>query len=223
MFILIKINFCFSGPAKFVLLGELDFSTENDDARPLKFRIAERKKHPEYKSKSKYNDIALLRLVTEVIFNEYIRPACLPEYSSIELVATATGWGLTEYHQQSSHLLKTDLSLSTHRECNALYSFLKDSHIDRGILNETQICAGRQFGQEDTCQGDSGGPLQVFHHEYFCMYSIVGITSFGLSCGTKVPGVYTRVYPYLDWIENIVWVNRKSDEIVFPRNEWYED
>lgn len=72
-------------------------------------------------------------------------------------------------------------------------------------------------------QGDSGGPLQVFHHEYLCMYSIVGITSFsfGLSCG-KVPGVYTRVYPYLNWIESIVWINRKSDAIVFPKNEWFE-
>lgn len=129
----------------------MDFLTDDDDAHPIKFRVAERKKHPDYKSKSKYNDIALLRLETDVTFNEYIRPACLPEHSSIDLIATATGWGQTEYQSQSSHLLKTELILSTHRECNALYSIVKSRHLDQGILSETQICAGRQFGQEDTC------------------------------------------------------------------------
>lgn len=40
------------------------------------------------------------------------------------------------------------------------------------------------------------------------MYTIVGVTSFGKSCGTiGVPGVYTRIYAYNDWIENIVWPN----------------
>lgn len=56
-------------------------------------------------------------------------------------------------------------------------------------------------------QGDSGGPLQKFHHKHLCMYTIVGVTSFGRYCGTRTPGVYTRVYSYVDWIENIVWPN----------------
>lgn len=55
-------------------------------------------------------------------------------------------------------------------------------------------------------QGDSGGPAQIYHSSVSCMYTIVGVTSFGKVCGTEgVPGVYTRVYSYLDWIENIVW------------------
>lgn len=57
-------------------------------------------------------------------------------------------------------------------------------------------------------QGDSGGPLQSYHTSVSCMYIIDGVTSFGKSCGTLgIPGVYTRVYSYLDWIENIVWPN----------------
>lgn len=68
----------FSGPAKYVLLGEMDYSGENDDAQPVKLNIVERIKHPEYTSRLKYNDIALLQLENDVIFNEYIRPACLP-------------------------------------------------------------------------------------------------------------------------------------------------
>lgn len=56
-------------------------------------------------------------------------------------------------------------------------------------------------------QGDSGGPLQVKkENDYYPIYSVVGVTSFGKACGIKnVPGVYTRVSQYIPWIENIVW------------------
>lgn len=54
-------------------------------------------------------------------------------------------------------------------------------------------------------QGDSGGPLQVQQKRTSSVYSIVGVTSYGTGCGGKSPGVYTRVYSYLDWIESIVW------------------
>lgn len=35
--------------------------------------------------------------------------------------------------------------------------------------------------------------------------TIVGVVSFGVSCGTALPGVYTRVAFYVGWIESIVW------------------
>lgn len=53
-------------------------------------------------------------------------------------------------------------------------------------------------------QGDSGGPLQLRLADPYCMYSQIGIVSFGEVCATK-PGVYTRVSHYISWIENIVW------------------
>lgn len=38
------------------------------------------------------------------------------------------------------------------------------------------------------------------------VYDVVGVTSFGKACGlSNSPGVYTRVYNYLSWIESIVW------------------
>lgn len=55
-------------------------------------------------------------------------------------------------------------------------------------------------------KGDSGGPIQTYHPSVSCMYTIQGVTSFGKICGTEgVPGVYTRIHAYLDWIEEIVW------------------
>ncbi|KAH9628786.1 hypothetical protein HF086_004946 [Spodoptera exigua] len=54
-------------------------------------------------------------------------------------------------------------------------------------------------------QGDSGGPLQSSGSDG--LSRLVGVTSFGRGCGSSVPGVYTRVSRYLDWIESIVWPN----------------
>lgn len=52
-----------------------------------------------------------------------------------------------------------------------------------------------------------GGPLQIFNNNVECMYTIVGVTSFGSRyCGyIGIPAIYTKVYYYLDWIESIVW------------------
>ncbi|XP_018562107.1 transmembrane protease serine 4-like [Anoplophora glabripennis] len=74
------------------------------------------------------------------------------------------------------------------------------------------ICAGSSIESRDTCKGDSGGPLQVYHDKsqgIRCMYDIVGVTSFGKSCGLakNLPGVYTRVSAYIKWIEDTVWPN----------------
>lgn len=67
------------------------------------------------------------------------------------------------------------------------------------------VCAGGRKVSKDTCQGDAGSPLQILNKDDN-IYEIVGITSFGLPCGTIGPsGVYTRVAAYIPWIESVVW------------------
>lgn len=92
----------------------------------------------------------------------------------------------------------------------------------KGLL-PSQFCAGENVDNKDTCQGDSGkvsscrwtevelendlgGPIQIVLKEPYCMYSIIGIVSFGKLCGfADTPGVYTNVSSYLDWIEMNTW------------------
>lgn len=45
-------------------------------------------------------------------------------------------------------------------------------------------------------QGDSGGPLVEEGAEQ------VGVVSWGVPCGKGKPDVFTRIYPYLNWIRS---------------------
>ncbi|KAK1122667.1 hypothetical protein K0M31_009110 [Melipona bicolor] len=192
------------GKANWVRLGDLNLKRTDDDARPQDFQIVKRIKHPKYSIRYSYHDIALFKLEKDVEFSAYIRPSCLP-YSSPDVdtdKATATGWGADEYlGDPTNDLLKVTINLVSQSICNRSYGY--DSKLPRGIVDEWQICAGENG--KDTCQGDSGGPLSIFNTDYYCMYNLIGITSFGIVCGENIPGVYTRVYNYISWIERTVW------------------
>lgn len=150
------IDFFFShrGPAKYVLLGELNYGSETDDAQPRKFAIVERIKHPEFKLPSKYNDIALVKIDGPVRFSNYIRPACLPQTKSIDSRhIIASGWGRLNYSSaQSDQLQKVVLEIFTQDECNLTFSNEIGRQLNRGIVEETQLCAGSHVDRKDTCQ-----------------------------------------------------------------------
>lgn len=128
------------------------------------------------------------------------------------------------------HLIKVKIDLLPADLCNQSYP--PDENQPKGHQRSTQICAGDVTeGIRDTCQvdkfdsdkkkssvkvfvvcfclqGDSGGPLQRHFNKTLVsskMFFVFGVTSFGRSCATGAPGVYTRVTSYLDWIESIVW------------------
>lgn len=65
------------------------------------------------------------------------------------------------------------------------------------------ICAGHLNGGVDSCKGDSGGPLMlpIQTDGKFPFYQI-GIVSYGAGCGRpNVPGAYTNVQNFVDWIQ----------------------
>lgn len=69
--------------------------------------IVERISHPKYSARSKYNDIALLRLHVAAHINEFVRPACLAVDLSIEWsTALAIGFGRLEYGKFNTFYIK---------------------------------------------------------------------------------------------------------------------
>lgn len=91
-------------------------------------------------------------------------------------------------------------------QCNkTLLQFNRDADQSslRGGIILGQLCTYDPQARNDACVGDSGGPLQIT--KLSGVSTIVGVTSFGISCGSTLPSISTRVAFYLDWIEDIVW------------------
>jgi len=90
-------NYIFRRFASWARLGELDYLSETDEARPKDYRIVQRIIHPNYKSTSSYHDIALFRLERDVDFSAFVRPICLNTDNTFTPPAIiATGWGKTD-------------------------------------------------------------------------------------------------------------------------------
>ncbi|XP_053975613.1 serine protease snake-like isoform X2 [Hylaeus volcanicus] len=164
-------------------------------------------RHVNYKPPTMYDDIALIKLNTAVTFSKEIRPACLYQrYDTIPVQAWVSGWGVTEFDAEegSNQLQKAQLDIIDNLRCAIKQN--PSMKIPYGIT-PSMVCAGdSRVWHKDTCQGDSGGPLQVVHPENVCLFQVLGITSFGQGCAFfNMPGVYTRVSHYLNWIEDIVW------------------
>ncbi|XP_031616943.1 serine protease persephone-like isoform X2 [Contarinia nasturtii] len=199
-------------PPVAVRLGKVNVTDESRSNYQTDYYIANIRRHPNYSSFTKKNDIALLRLTVQIYFTNTIRPACLhTDMGDIDnsTKVIVTGWGITDPEKpnsQSNELLKIKINTMPLSECNTIYTkhdVLKNEevfHLDIG-----QYCAYDPAGIKDSCQGDSGGPLQHIPNNDANEATIVAIVSFGNGCGLKLPGIYTRVSHYINWIESVVW------------------
>lgn len=89
---------------RWALLGDLDRSTDKDDARPQLLGVEEIVRHPSFKIKMRYHDIALLRLQLPADLSEYVRPACVHTDTALPTGTnlTVSGWGNTDFGEPSS-------------------------------------------------------------------------------------------------------------------------
>lgn len=144
------------------------------------------------------NDIALIKLRGSVEFNDFVRPACMPtedrNFENVELIVA--GFGKTESSEKSRFKLKTEIVGVSNQACQNVYAN------DMIAITSNQICALGTSGQ-DSCTGDSGQPL-IYANSKTSRLEVVGVVSYGPSpCGEfERPGVYTRVAPYLNWIQS---------------------
>ncbi|GJQ73794.1 hypothetical protein Trydic_g18734 [Trypoxylus dichotomus] len=152
-----------------------------------RFNVRNIYQHPDYQTDQRYNDISLIELEEKNIDSD---------------IFIATGWGAVELGGENNDILqKVNLTSAPFEICSRFYQ--PQRGLEKGLTDESQICAGNVEEKGDTCQGDSGGPLQV-KLDGTNLYTVLGITSFGVKCGL-VPGIYTRVSYYIQWIESIVW------------------
>jgi secreted trypsin-like serine protease len=201
--------------SNFVRLGEWNLDTKKDcdssvngnedcvDKPVQDIPIQEIIPHPDYSNAdSKYkNDIALIRLVYECDYNDFVKPICLPltdqlRHTNLDgMPLTVAGWGQTSKTMLQSNIkLKVNVNFVPLDTCRMVYP--------NQSLSTKQLCAGGVKGK-DNCGGDSGGALTMDAYDNRRQYYyIVGVVSFGTtSCGQAgKPGVYTKVSEYIEWI-----------------------
>ncbi len=174
-----------------VIVGIHDLSNEANEGQRI--AVTNIRTHEAFNVMSLNNDIALLELATDAIGITpvtLITPELMTQLQAGDLLTTM-GWGDTDGNNQSSSfpviLNEVELPLVDNSQCQTTYLELTDN----------MLCAGGE-GNKDSCQGDSGGPLiaTLSNQNYQA-----GIVSFGDGCGLLgVPGVYTRLPEFTDWI-----------------------
>lgn len=165
---------------------------------------------PIYHREKHNHDIALVRL-NRAINEDFIHPICLytePEDPEPKVDLTIAGWGVTDPNSEERYILMKGESVKVwpQEKCTKSIEDHKKQSSRLGKTLENMICASKLFPngstEVDSCSGDSGGPLELVRDS---RRYLVGITSKGVSCGSKYPGYYTRVSSYIGWIESIVW------------------
>ena len=152
-----------------------------------------------YNPQTSENDFVLLKLQSDLIFNNNVQPACLPDPSydpgSVGKTCFASGWGaLSSGGNSPANLQWVGVPTMPNSQCS---QSCQVSSTYCGITS-SMICAGFPQGGKDSCQGDSGGPLVCNENGKAI---ITGVTSFGDGCAfPNRPGVYARVTSVLNWI-----------------------
>uniref|UniRef100_A0A2R9A416 trypsin n=1 Tax=Pan paniscus TaxID=9597 RepID=A0A2R9A416_PANPA len=143
-------------------------------------------RHPKYNSWTLDNDILLIKLSMPTVINAHMSTISLPT------APPATGTECLISANYPDELQCLDTHVLTQADCEASYP---------GEITNTMFCVGFLEGGKDSCQGDSGGPV-------VCNGQLQGVVSWGYGCAQKNrPGVYTKVYNYVDWIKDTIAAN----------------
>ncbi|XP_071804718.1 uncharacterized protein [Asterias amurensis] len=173
--------------------------------------------HPGFNSVTIENDIAVLKFATPVTYSERVTPVCLntPVSNTSDLCYVA-GWGFsntTSEFEASATLQELSVSLMTRTDCLQAVGHLGLY----GIVTENILCA-RGTNGESPCSGDSGSALVCRTNEG--VWYQVAIVSAVFGCRSRpFPGFYTKVSPYIDFIESAMLGDPKPTcETLQPSN-----
>jgi len=166
--------------------------------------------HPRFKRKVRgylnpFNDIAVVELH---FLRGSHKTVCLPTQIRVRKEETGAtgvvaGFGSTSAtsNTKPEHLVYAHVNPVQYAKCKEQYADFVGNIPGDVYIGNNVLCAGDNV--TDACSGDSGSPLLWV--DDLQRWSVVGVVSFGPSvCGQQVPGAYTKVESYLDFIKNII-------------------
>lgn len=169
------------------------------DVGPANYRV-----HPNFNPSNFNNNIAILLMPQNFIFNINVGPVRLPTGFAGETfvgeVATSLGWGRMNVTGEPSPVLRSGLNqVMTNAACTTIYG--------ASIINNATLCVitGNLTTAQGACHGDDGGALLVPRVGDTRAIQI-GITSYFAfqGCVVGYPIVFTRVTQFLTWIQAIM-------------------
>ncbi|XP_045779476.1 prothrombin-like isoform X2 [Maniola jurtina] len=198
-----------------VVLGKFNLLS-SDDEKTVRVDV-ERSFIPKgYISQIFVNDIALLKLESEVQFTDYVQPACLwhrrlSDLPDERVVGTLAGWGYNNDDEISQTLQQVNLPMVSRATCIA-----SNPSAFRVILVGNDFCAGYHNNGTAPCSGDSGGGFQVFIPDkrqavggkVLGAWYVRGVLSKGLKeensnlCDANQYTVFTDAEKFADWIDS---------------------
>uniref|UniRef100_A0A2M4CIL6 Putative trypsin-like serine protease n=1 Tax=Anopheles darlingi TaxID=43151 RepID=A0A2M4CIL6_ANODA len=152
--------------------------------------------HPQYVDNypNIRNNVAVARLNSPMTFNDRVQPIRLPARSDTRqfqgFMGTIAGFGRTAPDADASDvLLYVSNPIMMNAFCMARWDYV--------TVQPDNVCMSGDGGQS-SCPGDDGGPLVVNDGGHLQ----IGISSIdGNPCSIGLPSIYTRVIPFLAWIE----------------------
>nr|XP_034825997.1 chymotrypsin-like elastase family member 2A [Maniola hyperantus] len=182
--------------------------------------------HENFRYQNLDNDISLLKLKTDVVFSDFVQPACLWHNKALnilsrgEVFGTVVGWGFDTTDSWSPHLQQIQIPMVPEGKCLQSNPLVYSTY-----LNNNKFCAGYGVRDEKTrgfpgretpnCNGDSGSAFQIFipdnardkATDAAGAWYVRGIVSLSVSrpdspsCDPQQYVVFTDVAKYGDWID----------------------
>ncbi|NWS77920.1 CMA1 Chymase, partial [Crotophaga sulcirostris] len=170
------------------------------------FEVLEYYRHPDYTSPKKGKDILLLKLKGNATSNDYVGTISF-EKSKVpsRTKCSIAGWG---HKTPDGALRESAVTIIDSRDCLNLYPGLADNLVcglskSAGVPEKVSSVIfflgphrnqHRPLSPPSPSQSDAGDPL-------VCNNKAYGIFSYRHS---NWPGFYTRIAPYLPWVESVM-------------------
>ena len=139
-------------------------------------------------------DIALLKLERPSEMSVIaLNPSARNPLAAPGTLAISLGWG-------ARNTKKPGFPVELHQ---VQVPLLSDTDCPFPFAGADFFCAGVTEGGKDSCSGDSGGPLVLPDGEGGWLQ--VGITSASTCGGPGLPGAYTRISTFVDWIDQPIY------------------
>ena len=152
-----------------------------------------------------------MQLRENVKLGPSVRTVCLPRKTESLLkpgkFGIVAGWGATQVLKLGEVPLKRKANSKVLK--HSAFTIQSDELCNKTKFHfnpKVTFCAGDGKGGNDTCKGDSGGSfVREALRDGGYRWVSTGLVSWGEGCGLPNKyGYYTRVAPFVDWIEKTI-------------------